>query len=178
MAPLEIELLPAEAAADVDLMRQVAELINRVYAAAENGQWPPGTTRTSVAEIEALTGDGQIVVARLQGAVVGAIRMQYLDADTGETGMLAADPAHRDLGIGRELRRFVTDLFRQRGITTLQIELLVPRGWEQPSKQFMAEWNERSGYRVVRTGQLEEQYPELAPLLVTPCDFVIYHKAL
>lgn len=178
MAPLDIQLLPAEAAADVDLMRQVAELINRVYAAAENGQWLPGTTRTSVAEITALTGAGQIVVARLDGAVVGAIRMRYLDADTGETGMLAADPAHRGLGIGRELRRFVTDLFRRRGITTLQIELLVPRGWEQPSKQFMAEWNERSGYRVVRTGQLQEQYPELAPLLVTPCDFVIYHKAL
>ena len=30
----------------------------------------------------------------------------------------------------------------------------------------------------VRTGQFEERYPELAPLLATPCDFVIYHKSL
>jgi len=32
--------------------------------------------------------------------------------------------------------------------------------------------------RPMRTGQLEESYPELAPLLATPCDFVIYHKNL
>jgi hypothetical protein len=31
----------------------------------------------------------------------------------------------------------------------------------------------RIGYRPVRTGQFEESYPELAPLLATPCDFVI-----
>jgi hypothetical protein len=30
----------------------------------------------------------------------------------------------------------------------------------------------------VREGAFEEQYPELAPRLATPCDFVIYHKAL
>jgi hypothetical protein len=29
-----------------------------------------------------------------------------------------------------------------------------------------------------RTGQVEESYPELAPLLATSCDFVIYHKSL
>lgn len=28
------------------------------------------------------------------------------------------------------------------------------------------------------TGHIEESYPELAPLLATPCDFVIYHKEL
>jgi hypothetical protein len=31
----------------------------------------------------------------------------------------------------------------------------------------------RISYRPVRTGQFEESYPELAPLLATPCDFVI-----
>jgi hypothetical protein len=36
----------------------------------------------------------------------------------------------------------------------------------------------RYGYRPVRTGQIEESYPELAPLLATPCDFVIYHKSI
>jgi hypothetical protein len=36
----------------------------------------------------------------------------------------------------------------------------------------------RIRYRPVRTGQFEESYPELAPLLATPCDFVIYYKSL
>jgi hypothetical protein len=34
------------------------------------------------------------------------------------------------------------------------------------------------GYRIVRTGTMDEAYPELAPLLATPCDFVIYRKDL
>jgi catechol 2,3-dioxygenase-like lactoylglutathione lyase family enzyme len=39
-------------------------------------------------------------------------------------------------------------------------------------------WCAALGYRPVRTGQFEESYPELAPLLATPCDLVIYHKVL
>jgi GNAT superfamily N-acetyltransferase len=177
-APLAIGVLPVESADDAGLMREVAELINRVYAAAEQGQWLPGATRTTVAEITELTRAGEIVVARLDDTVVGAIRVRQFDADTGETGMLAADPDHRNRGIGRELRRFVTALLRDRGVTTLRIELLVPRDWHQPSKQFMAEWNERAGYRVVRKGAFEDEYPDLAPLLATPCDYIIYHKSL
>ena len=34
------------------------------------------------------------------------------------------------------------------------------------------------GYRIARTGTIDEAYPELAPLLATPCDFVIYRKDL
>jgi hypothetical protein len=34
------------------------------------------------------------------------------------------------------------------------------------------------GYRVARTGTIDEAYPALAPLLATPCDFVIYRKDL
>src|SRR5437588_7529815 len=99
-------------------MHTVADLINRVYATAERGLWQPGATRTSAAEITELTRAGEIVVARLDGEVVGAIRVRLLDAQLGETGMLAADPAHRGKGIGRELRRFVTDVLRERGVTT------------------------------------------------------------
>ena len=175
---MDIRLLPAEAADDVTLMHSVTDLINRVYATAEEGLWQPGATRATVTEIIELTRAGEIVIAELGSAVVGAIRVRLLDAHLGETGMLAADPAHRNNGIGRELRRFVTGLLRERGVTTLRIELLVPRNWQQSSKQFMAEWNERSGYEMIGRGAFEEEYPDLAPLLATPCDYLIYHKAL
>jgi len=65
-----------------------------------------------------------------------------------------------------------------RGLGTMQLEVLVPRQWSHPSKEFLKAWYTRLGYRPVRTGQVEESYPELAPLLATPCDFVIYHKSL
>lgn len=31
---------------------------------------------------------------------------------------------------------------------------------------------------IARTGTIDEQYPEPAPLLATPCNFVIYRKDL
>jgi GNAT superfamily N-acetyltransferase len=175
---LNIELLPSEASSDTTLMGQIADLVNRVYAVAEDGQWLPGATRTSLEEITELTRTRQIVVARAGDTLVGSIRVQLLDPEKGETGMLVADPDYRNMGIGRELRKFAVDMLRKRGARTLQIELLVPRNWSQKSKQFMAEWNERADYRVIRKGAFEEQYPDLAPLLATPCDFIIYEKTI
>lgn len=175
---IDIEILPPETSYDAVLMTQIADLVNRVYAASESGQWLPGTTRTTVGEIVEFTRAGQIIVARIGGLLVGSIRVHLLSPERGESGMLVSDPDCRNVGIGRELRRFVVDMLRNRGVKTLQIELLVPRDWDQASKRFMAEWNERSGYQVVRKGAFEEQYPDLAPLLATPCDFIIYEKNL
>jgi GNAT superfamily N-acetyltransferase len=176
--PIEVELLPHAAHADATLMERIGVLTNEVYAGAEAGLWTDGATRTSVGEIAELTGAGQIAVARMGGHVVGCVRMQRLDERTAEFGMLCADPAHRGLGIGRELIRFVERTARADGMSTMQLELLVPREWTHPTKEFLADWYSRIGYRVARTGTIDEAYPELAPLLATPCDFVIYRKEL
>ena len=176
--PIEVELLPRTARADRPLMERITELANEVYAVAESGLWTDEATRTSIGEIGRLTRAGQIAVARMGGAVVGCVRLQRLDEDTGEFGMLCADPARRGIGIGRELIRFAEAESREGGASTMQLELLVPRDWTHPSKRFLAEWYSRCGYRVARTGTIDEQYPELAPLLATPCDFVIYRKHL
>ena len=47
-----------------------------------------------------------------------------------------------------------------------------------PVKEFLRGWYTRIGYRHVRTGRLEDDYPALEPLLATPCDFPIFHKDL
>ncbi len=171
-------MLSHTAGADVTLMERISELTNEAYAVAEAGLWMDGATRTSVGEIVELTRAGQIAVARVDRQVVGSVRVQRLDERTGEFGMLCADPAHRGVGIGRELVRFVERKSRAQGMSTMQLELLVPRDWTHPTKQFLAEWYSRIGYRITRTGTIDEAYPELAPLLATPCDFVIYRKGL
>jgi GNAT superfamily N-acetyltransferase len=176
--PIEVELLQRTAHVDATLMERVTELTNEVYAGAEAGLWTDGATRTSVGEIVDLTRAGEIVVARTGDQVVGCVRLQRLDERTGEFGMLCADPAHRGIGIGRELIRFVERNACADGMRTMQLELLVPREWTHPTKQFLAEWYSRIGYRIARTGTIDELYPELAPLLATPCDFVIYRKEL
>ena len=60
----------------------------------------------------------------------------------------------------------------------MQLEVLVPRRWSHPSKEFLTGWYTRIGYQPARTGAIDEAYPDLAPLLATPCDFVIYRKNL
>jgi ribosomal protein S18 acetylase RimI-like enzyme len=110
--------------------------------------------------------------------IVGSVRVQQIDEATGELGMLVADPARRSRGIGRDLVAFAEERFRRRGVPTMQLELLVPRNWTHPVKQFLDAWYTRIGYRPVRTSRLDDDYPHLAPLLATDCDFVVYHKAL
>jgi ribosomal protein S18 acetylase RimI-like enzyme len=169
---------PPEAASDADLAAAIADLVNRVYDEAEAGLWRPGAERTTPAEIARLIAAGEIVTARSGERVVGSVRLQSLDPDTAEFGMLAADPERRGLGIGRDLVAHVEALATERGARTMQLELLVPTSWAHPSKEFLRDWYERIGYRVVRTGHLAELYPDLAPLLATECDLLVFHKRL
>jgi hypothetical protein len=60
----------------------------------------------------------------------------------------------------------------------MQLELLVPRAWRHPSKVFLDGWYRRLGYHVIRTANVADAYPELAPMLATPCEFLIYEKPL
>jgi GNAT superfamily N-acetyltransferase len=178
LQPLEIQLLAPAATSDDGLVSEITDLVNRVYSIGEEGLWVEGATRTTAHEMAKLIAAGQIAVARMDGRIVGAVRVQQLDAATGEFGMLVADPTHRGEGIGRELVLFAEDLSRQRGLRVMQLELLVPRGWTHPTKEFLRAWYTRIGYRPVRSGVIDESYPQLAPLLATPCDFVIYCKDL
>jgi GNAT superfamily N-acetyltransferase len=173
---VEIEMLARDAKDGA--VAEVTDLMNRVYAVAEEGLWRAGAARTTPAETRQYIRGGEIAVARLDGRIVGSVRIQRLDASVGEFGMLAADPAHRGAGIGGALIRFAERLMREEGRETMQLELLVPKTWTHPSKKFLHDWYTRLGYRVVRTGDIGEQYPALAPLLATPCDFAIYHKKL
>ena len=92
--------------------------------------------------------------------------------------MLVAAPEQRGTGIGRALLDFAERHSRERGLRAMQLELLVPRGWRHPSKEFLRAWYGRSGYRLIRIARMDDAYPHLAPLLATPCDLEIYEKPL
>jgi GNAT superfamily N-acetyltransferase len=175
---VEIALLPPDAASDRELVAALTDLVNRVYTVAEAGLWVEGATRTTASEIVDMITDGQLAVARLDGAIVGAIRVLQLDSGAGELGLLVADPGHRSEGIGRALVRFAEELSRGRGSDEMQLEVLTPREWTHPTKAFLHDWYTRIGYEPVESGTIDESYPHLAPLLATPCDFVIYRKVL
>jgi ribosomal protein S18 acetylase RimI-like enzyme len=56
------------------------------------------------------------VVATVSGRLAGAIRVQAKSDVTGELGMLAADPEHRGVGVGRQLIAFAERIGRAGGL--------------------------------------------------------------
>jgi GNAT superfamily N-acetyltransferase len=176
--PVEISFAPPAEAADAGFLSETADLVNRVYADAEKGIWREGAERTSVAELAGAVRAGELAVARLDGHLAGAVRVRRLPTGEGEFGMLVASPEHRGIGLGRRLVDFAEGWARERGLATMRLELLLPRDWTHPVKEFLREWYTRMGYRPVRTASFADDFPELEPLLATPCDFVIYHKSL
>jgi GNAT superfamily N-acetyltransferase len=176
--PITVGLLDETAGTDAGLVNRLTELINDVYVIAEAGLWRDSATRTSASELAELIGARQLAVASVRGQIAGAVRVHAVSDVTGEFGLLAAAPEHRGIGIGSALVGFAEEHCRDRGLRAIQLELLVPRSWRHPSKEFLDAWYRRIGYRVTRTTSVEESEPQLAPLLATPCHFVVYEKPL
>jgi GNAT superfamily N-acetyltransferase len=177
-AAISVELLEPAATDDSGLVERLTALVNDVYRTAEDGLWRDSAVRTTPAEMAALIEAGEIAVATVDGRLAGSVRVQVLSELAGEFGLLAADPKYRGIGVGRELVAFAERLSHARGLQAMQLELLVPRTWSHPSKQFLDAWYRRMGYEVIRRTSVDELQPELAPLLATPCEFVVYEKSL
>jgi GNAT superfamily N-acetyltransferase len=174
-----VGLVDVTAGRDSVLAERLAGLVNEVYATAESGLWQDGAGRTTAAEMAELVAAGQIAVATASdGRIVGGVRVRRVDEDADEFGMLVAAPDHRGTGVGRALLDFVEQRGRDRGMRAIQLELLVPRGWRHPSKEFLKAWYGRRGYRRIETRRMEDSHPHLAPLLATPCDLEVYEKVL
>ncbi|MFG1708796.1 GNAT family N-acetyltransferase [Nonomuraea sp. M3C6] len=176
MDDFRLSLLPVHT--EPAVLTRLSDLVNEVYAEAEKGLWQDGATRTSTAEVAEMTGAGQMAVAWLGRHIVGCVRVRPLDDGTAEFGMLAADPAHRGRGIGRDLVAFAERHALDSGRPVMRLEILTPRSWTHPSKEFLAGWYARLGYQRTGVNAVEESYPGLAPLLATPCDLVAYRKHL
>ena len=175
---LDISIARTGSADDGAFVAELTELVNNVYADAEKGLWQPGAQRTHAAEMAAIIRAGELGVAWAGAKLVGAVRVCRLATGEAEFGMLVADPAHRGVGVGRELVAFAESWAHGQGLDRMQLELLVPRDGTHPVKEFLREWYTRLGYREVRRDPFEEAHPALQPQLATPCDFVIFHKPL
>lgn len=177
-ATIAVRLLGRADSHDARLVDHVTSLINDVYATAESGLWRDGAPRTTAPELAELIRAEQIAVATRHGQIAGSVRLHDVADDVSEFGMLVAAPDHRGTGVGRALVAFAEEHSRERGLRAIQLELLVPRAWRHPSKEFLKAWYGRIGYRPVRTGSIDDNHPHLAPLLATPCDVEVYEKPL
>ena len=175
---IAVRLLNAGAGRDAGLVDHLTGLINTVYATAESGLWRDGATRTTTSELAELIRARQIAVATRHGHIVGGVRVHDVSDEASEFGMLVAAPDQRGTGVGRALVDFAEGHTRERGRRAIQLELLVPRAWRHPSKEFLKAWYGRRGYRLIHTTGVDDAHAHLAPLLATPCDLEVYEKPL
>jgi GNAT superfamily N-acetyltransferase len=175
---IAVRVLDSTLSHDARLVDELTGLINRVYATAESGLWRDGTTRTTADELAELIAARQIAVADRDGQLAGAVRIHDVADDASEFGMLVAAPDQRGTGVGRALLAFAERHSRERGLRAIQLELLVPRTWRHPSKEFLKAWYGRRGYQLIRTTTIDEAHPHLTPLLATPCHVEVREKPL
>ncbi|MET8151467.1 GNAT family N-acetyltransferase [Actinoplanes sp. NPDC049668] len=177
-ANIRISFLPPSRSGDDECVAVITDLVNVVYAAAEEGLWIEGTERTSPAQVASIIAAGELVAARAGDELAGVARLRRLPTGEGELGMLVAHPARRGAGVGRDLMAYAEGWAGAQGIETMRLELLFPQAWTHPVKQFLYDWYTRIGYRVVGKGDLADEYPDLVPRLATPCDFLVFRKEL
>jgi GNAT superfamily N-acetyltransferase len=169
--PIESDLQPEN-------VRRLATLINDVYDVAESGMWKRRGTRTSPEEVQRLLGNRALILAESDGMIVGSVNVNLMSHGIGEFGMLVADPNRRGEGIGTALVEHAERWAREQGCHTMRLEILTPRGWTHPSKEFLKGWYARIGYAPQSTEPFEILYPELVTELATECDFTVWYKRL
>jgi GNAT superfamily N-acetyltransferase len=169
---------PIESDLGADNIKRLSDLINEAYDDAESGMWKRKGTRTNPAEVGRLLHDRALILAEIDGVIVGSVTVNLMRDGVGEFGMLVVDLDHRGKGIGSALVDRAEKWARDMTCHTMRLELLTPRNWAQPSKEFLKKWYSRIGYKPQATESLEILHPELVPELATECDFTVWHKSL
>ena len=169
---------PIESDLEADSIKRLSDLINEVYDVAESGMWTRKGARTNPAEVERLLHAQALILAEIDGALVGSVNVNLMSDGVGEFGMLVADLNHRGKGIGSALVDRAENWARDMACHTMRLELLTPRYWTHPSKEFLKKWYSSIGYEPQATESLEILHPELVPELATECDFTVWRKSL
>ena len=160
-------------------INRLLELINAVYDETENDLWKPTTSgRTYYGELEGFVKAKQMFIAFEEDEIVGAVKFAPVDDQTLEFGMLAADVKMRGKGLGRDLVETVENHARETGYTKMQLELLTPRHWKNPAKEFLKKWYSRIGYIPEKSMPFEEISPHRMDEFATDCDFTVWIKTL
>jgi GNAT superfamily N-acetyltransferase len=168
----DVKLLAPDEALDEGLVEHVVRLINCAYAVGEAGLWQEGAMRIQPRDIAAAIRNRGLLAARVEGRIVGCAYVRQLDAGTADLGLISTATDYWGGGIGRELVRSAEELMRSRGVTTMQLGLLVPKGWVHPEKNKLHAWYMRLGYRVVRSAPFEQIASHLAPQLAVRCEIL------
>lgn len=179
-SPIVVRIPPVGDADDEKLTSTLADIVNTVYTKAEGDIFIPSYKRTSAPEIAQFIRNNQLAVAYLvsDNTPVGCVFIKLITPQLGEFGMLALDGKYQGGGLGRQMAVFAEDECRRRGCTTMQLEILVPQHFHHEGKAVLLRWYMRMGYKLVKLGDFNEDYPELNKLLAGPTEYRVFEKSL
>jgi N-acetylglutamate synthase-like GNAT family acetyltransferase len=164
-----------------ETIKGLVDLLNTVYLRSEESMWRKGWTRTNVEDFTKEIAAGRIIAAFQDDVIVGTVRLEIRSPELAEFGMLAVSPDIKGTGVGRLLMQYVEADLRKKGVSAIQLEVLVPEEAEYPKtaaqKKFLLDWYQRMGYQFVRD-DIGELDPRLLPLLLAKCEYVVYVKNL
>jgi ribosomal protein S18 acetylase RimI-like enzyme len=175
---VSIDFLPPTAADDAALLDDLTGRINAAYGTAEEDLWVPGTERIERARVAEIVRGGEMAVARVDGSVVGSIRIREVEGGAGYFGLLAVEPAAQGRGVGGALIRFAEDVSRERGADRMELRLLVPREGTDAEKSRLYDWYSRLGYGEIDRDDFGESHPPAADEWRKPLDLLTMRKAL
>lgn len=163
---------------DDQLINSLVSLINTVYNVAENDLWLNNDSRIHAPELTKLITNNQILVAKEDGKLVGLVALTSISDTTAGFGMLSTHKDHQGKGIGSILVTAAENWAKKTNYSKMQLELLIPLNHVNTSKEILAKWYTKLGYKKTRTEPFELMYPEKTNLLACNCDFTIWQKNL
>jgi|LGVF01.2.fsa_nt_gb GNAT superfamily N-acetyltransferase len=158
----------------------IAKLINKVYLITESDFWPHDGSyeRTNTALITEYIKNKELIIARIDNEIVGAVHVYPIKESICGFGMLVAAPDKRGLGIGAALMEGIENWSKNNSYKTIQLELLKPINYKHPDKEFLSFWYTKLGYTLISNTSYGNLYPKQAFLLKIPCNFEIFQKNL
>ena len=157
--------------------RDLADLVNHSYRLAQTEVFDTPSPRISITSMENIIAAGELVVAESAGTVVGVVLSRDLDERTGFFGMLAVPPEAASTGVARAILDHLEADARARGLTAMQLDLLMP---DPPTRHQsrLREWYERRGYVAVAERPFAEVDPAAAANLRRPTALIRCSLAL
>ena len=140
----------------------LADLLNEAYLPAEAFLYDG--PRTTAEEVARRMAKGVFLVVRAGGALDGCVYIEPT-GERGYLGMLGVTPRRQGTGLGRDLVRAGEAFLRERGVSTLEIDVVSLR-------TELFGFYERLGFRVVGERPFEE------PRVKLPCHLVVMEKPL
>lgn len=165
--------LPTESDFASNKIEHLCKLINDAYQKAEEGIISSQSKRIFPENLSELLRTQSLLLAEKNNIIVGCIEVKIVEEGIGQFSMVVSDENLRGRGIGGQLIKAAENWALERGCHTMSLCLLTPSEWKQPHKEFLKAWYERLGYQP----QFKQEFDDVS-ILITPCDFTVYYKAL